>query len=202
MDGRLDGPTAHTPPKRDRPPRRAERYFMKFAKDTTYFVVSISHDHMCIAVNGKGIRYIAEPTTRNDVVGRIEFETPLVYIGRTKELQGPTFRLPNGTLVRGHENNFNLDSEYNKDKMRNRDESNAANVKPEKLQASVKALFATLQARDLKLACETARELEKLSSARLQDKVLDEVLEQVESVPEAIEGDGEEQAEELVAQAS
>ena len=148
---------------------------MRFVKDTVYFVASISHTHMCIAENAKGIRYIAEPTTRNDVVGSIGFETPLVYIGRSKELQGPAFRLPDGTLVRGHENNFNLDSEYNKDKMRNRDESNSANTKPEKLVASVEALFGTLSARDLKLACDLARKLEKQSAQKLADRVVDQI---------------------------
>lgn len=149
---------------------------MKFAKDATYFVASNSHPHMCIAQNAKGIIYIAEPTTRNGVIGKIEFETPLVYVGRTKELQGPTFRLPDGTLVRGHENNFNLDSEYNKDKMRNRDESNSANTKPEKLVASVEALFGTLSARDLKLACDLARKLEKASAQKLADQVVDQMI--------------------------
>lgn len=149
---------------------------MKFVKDTIYFVASISHTHMCIAENSKGIRYIAEPTTRNAVVGSIGFETPLVYIGRSKELQGPAFRLPDGTLVRGHENNFNLDSEYNKDKMLNRDASNSHNTKPEKLAASVEALFGTLSARDLKMACELARKLEKQSAQRVADRVVDQMI--------------------------
>lgn len=158
---------------------------MKFINNETYYVASVSHDHMVIAENKHGILQISEPTTRNPVVGRIEFETPLVYVGRTKELQGPTFRMPDGTLVRGHANNFDLDTEYNKDKMRNRDESNAANVKPEKVAASVKALFATLSARDLKAACELARELEKLSATKLADAVVDEI--ESEGEPEGIE---------------
>ncbi len=161
---------------------------MKFAKDATYFVASLSHPHMCIAENAKGIKYIAEPTTRNPVCGKIEFETPLVFVGRTKELQGPTFRLPDGTLVRGHENNFNLDSEYNKDKMRNRDESNSTNTKPEKLVASVEALFGTLSARDLKLACDLARKLEKQSAQKLADQVVDAIeAEQAKQAEQATE---------------
>ncbi len=170
-------------------PPGAERTTMKFVKDSTYFVASISHDHMVIAANKHGILQISEPTTRNEVVARIEFETPLVYVGRTKELQGPTFRLPDGTLVRGHENNFNLDSEYNKDKMRNRDESNSANTKPEKLVASVNALFATLQARDPKLAAQIARDLEKKSAQKIADMVVDAIEAEQAAAPEAPEAE-------------
>ena len=183
MDGWMDQPPIC-------PPRRAGKGIqMKFITNETYFVASISHSNMVIAQDKHGVEYIAEPTTRNTVIESLSFETPLVYVGRSKELKGPAFRLPDGRIVRGHENNFNLDSEYNKDKMRNRDESNSANVKPEKLVASCKALFATLQARDLKAACQLARELEKSSAQKLADQVVDQ-----------IESEGE--AEEQVAQSA
>lgn len=148
---------------------------MKFVKGQEYNVASYTHDHMCVAVNKDGIVYISEPTTRNEIIGRIELTDKLVYEGRTKEFRGPTFKMSDGTLLRGHPNNFDLSTEYNQDKLRNRDASNSSNTKPEKLVESIKAMIGTLGARDLELAAKLAQELEKDLATKLADKVVDAI---------------------------
>ena len=163
---------------------------MRFIKGQMYRVFSASNDHLVISVSkkGEGCLQLAECSTSNPHTGETAgFEDELEYMGRT-ELEGskgkvPTFKTPSGTLVKGHPNNFNPDSEYNKDKVRNRSEENAANVKPESIAKSIGSLAKGVIARDAAMALNLVEEL----AATAQDRVADQVVDGLEAEDAEVE---------------
>jgi len=89
-----------------------------------------------------------------------------------------TFETKDGRKLAGHPNNFDINTEYNQDKLRNRSETNASNTKPEKLKASVESVFTALLLKDVKMA----QELVTLLQERVNDKIADQVMDEVEEV--------------------
>lgn len=157
---------------------------MKFQIGTHYAIFT-HNSHMVVSVarKGEGNLQLAEPSTSNPNTGEIiQAGTELEYVGRT-ELEGakgkvPTFRTPNGTLIQGHSNNFDPETEYNKDKVRNRTEENAAKVKPEALAKSIQNIFTALVARDAKEAYQLAARLVMEANEAVADMVIDGIEEE------------------------
>lgn len=161
-------------------PRRMD---MKFIKGEKYRIFTHA-PHLVVSVSrkGEGNLQLAEPSTSNPHTDEVvEVTDELEYIGRV-EIEGskgkvPTFKTPAGTLVQGHRNNFDPETEYNKDRTRTRSEAGAEGMKVDTIAQSLENIFSNLLARDAKAALELATKFEKMAAEVVADQVVDSIIE-------------------------